>query len=276
MSEASNFQNEAKAAFDVSQSAVTPSAAEAFTARAKAAGLSDEAIAKTLGAHKVSSQPPAAPPKRASSVVVDSLDAAKLPSLSDRQKMAAADQLSKFWTGDPDELRQALEAAGLTEVDADEDPRGEAEQAFDQSTLAPAASPDDYHLNYAGRAGELDIAGIAATDGDFRNNFAAASVPPAMAQGVLDALMQSADEYGARAEGPAQAIYKNEQRYQLSKFGDPERLMLLASLPYGRMSQEFRDALHENGYLESAVVIRRLAQVGELILHREQLAKNRK
>ncbi len=266
-------EQDMRAGFDAQ--APTEASAEAFKAIAAKYGVAPDAA---LAAHKIAPAPavrePVAPVGRIDLSPTGQRD------LTAAEQASGAAMLAKHWTGSQEDLAAALTKAGMVEVDDAADTRSENEIAFDGSALAPAATADDYHLSYVGRTAGIDVADVAAMDGEFRQAFAAASVPAALAQGLLDALLDGSAAYEALAEGlapegktpppgPKQLTYRNQQKYDLSQMGDSEQLMALASIPYQRMSKETQDMLHDYGALESAVAIRRLAQVGELIVARE-------
>jgi hypothetical protein len=170
-----------------------------------------------------------------------------------------------------EQIRAALEADGFTEVD---DGKSEAESDFDNSALGPAASAADYKLSWVGRP-QVDPTELVRLDRDFRTAFAAAQVPPAMAQGLLDSFLDSQDSWSERDTDASRGLYKMEQRAILSRMGDAAHFIKLAAVALAHMPEEMRTALHEHGCLESAAAVRRLAQIGELIDHRGKLTARR-
>jgi hypothetical protein len=171
-------------------------------------------------------------------------------------------------------LRKASALSGRVAL-ADAPPQNAAPQneelaAFDASGLNGAPA-DQYRLSYVGRDG-AQFGDVQKFDAAMRTAFAAANVPPAQAQGLLDSFLDGADRFIELKDDVSRGIYKAEQHAILSRFGDPEKIVLLASLPLGRMPKPTQAMLFERGGHHSATTIVRLAQVGQLILHREQLA----
>jgi hypothetical protein len=281
MSEAITASASPGAPTTASPGTITPAAVETFKAQAKAHGLSDEQIARTLRLNGIEKTEHAENQKTALGgngdgglVAPNQRNVGYLDPVTKRGGYSAADAQKAYenWIklGLPEEdIRRALEADGWTRI---EDGKSEAEEAFDSSSLGPAASASEYKLSYVGRP-SVPTADLVALDQDFREAFHAASVPPTMAQGVLDSLLDSMDAWNGQTTDAARGLYKQEQKVILARMGDLERLITLASLPLGRMPRDMRDELHERGCLESAAAVRRLAQIGEVILEREARTK---
>ncbi|HEV2549263.1 MAG TPA: hypothetical protein VGU20_18120, partial [Stellaceae bacterium] len=169
--------------------AVSADTVASFQATAQRFGLSADAVAKTLAAHGV--QPPQQQGQENKPVggpggqnvtadrpIVDTLDSHKLPSLSDAQKIKAAETLSKFWTGDAKVLEDALKAAGIERVpDEDLGPhkRSQAERDFDNAFGGVAA--DTYDLQGAYLGARIEAAELPNVDRNFRSMLEAISMP---------------------------------------------------------------------------------------------------
>ncbi|HEV2546522.1 MAG TPA: hypothetical protein VGU20_04245, partial [Stellaceae bacterium] len=165
-----------------------------FQATAQRFGLSADAVNKTLAAHSV--QPQQQPGQQqpvggaggqaftddprftGERPVVDTLDEHKLPSLSDAQKLQAANTLSKYWTGNQQVLEDALKAAGIERVpDEDLGPhkRSQAEKDFDNAFGGVAA--DTYDLQGAYLGARIEAAELPNVDRNFRSMLEAISMP---------------------------------------------------------------------------------------------------
>jgi hypothetical protein len=175
---------------------ITDATVQTFTAQMKAAGQTDEAIAATLAKHDIGAQPQSAPAPDQRPTLQPDLNASKHPRLSPSELERAADTLRRSWTGDPNVLRERLQAAGLNEVaDTKDDPRTDVEQDFDR-TLGVPASADEYELGdlMVNRAG-LDIEGAAEVSTAVRTALHDMNVPKHMARtlggAILDAVERS-------------------------------------------------------------------------------------
>lgn len=241
---------------------------EAFKSRAKAAGVSDEAIAATLGRH--TGQAPASAAKPAT--MRADLDAAKLPTFTAGEKEALAGNLAKHWSGDPQVLQDAITAAGIKPNAAD--PRTEAERDFD--TQLGGVAPGEYNLNgvYLGR----DAAAIA-LDRTLRASLSGMEIPAALGRGLATAFLDSAREYSELKEGPARELWKKEQVALAGRagrdIGSVDDIVKLAAQALARVQADIRDKLKAAGAFETATVVLNLARQAQRLAHRAQLSAAR-
>jgi hypothetical protein len=254
--------------------ALSPDARATFTASLERAGYSRADIDAKLGAQQQQSpsgsqQTPRQP--------VETLDWKKHPTLTDRQRKQAAETLTKFWTGDPQVLRDALEREGLGEVDDANDTRSEPERAFDAAF--GGAAPGDYDLNglYVGRAAGMDTAELAAFDADLRGALSAMEVPLAMGRSMAETLIDGANSFGRIPEGAARTLWHVEQKVLLERIGNAsaDHLTRLAAHALAKLPKATVAGWHKDGGLHSAATILQLARHGERLLLRGQMASQR-
>lgn len=256
----------ALAQFDAAAvAALTPEARATFAASLQRAGFAKDAVAAKLAPSQQSGAGSEQPPK---TETVDPLTKHGSYSAADAKK--AYDNWLKLGLPE-DRIKAALEADGFAHVD---DERSEAETAFDGSALAAAQSPDDYHLSYVGRP-SVNPNDLIALDAEMREAFAAASVPAALAQGLLDSMLDGLDGWAALQNDAQRSLYKVEQKAMLAKVGDVGQMTALAAHALSRFPKATRDEILAQGCLESAVAVQRLASIGGLILHRDGLKAQR-
>jgi len=251
----------------------TPTTAETFIASCKSYGMSETQINETLARNGITVQGGGVQQSNPPQV----LDAAKVPTtLPNREALAMAAELQKHWSGAPEALEQGLKAAGIQLVN-DADPRTEEEKGFDDAFGGPS-SPEAYELDglYVGRQG-VPIENIAALDGELRQALASMSVPPALARGLCETWLDSANAYAQIKEGPARELWQHEQEVLLERIGHAPRAKLieLAGLAFSRIPQAIRENMYETGAVETAASILQLARQGERLLQREAMTKRR-
>lgn len=134
--------------------------------------------------------------------------------------------------------------------------------------LAGANSPDGYRLNFGDNAKMVELGDLAAVNSEFQQTYFEGGIPPHMAQPLLEAQLKSMNDLPPI--GPAREEWHADQRAMLGKVGDPEELLLLASLPIGRMNEVTRNEWFSRGALSAAPVIVQLAAIGRVILAREK------
>lgn len=180
--------------------------------------------------------------------------------------------LRENWSGDPAFLEAKLKEAGLTDIRPDAAHVAIKDAVQSTEALAPPPDPSGYNLVLdRAQAASVEPDAAIALVNELREEFHAADVPAVIAQPVFDALMQSADQFPENKDG--RDDYNNNQKSMLAKCGDVEELILLASIPLGRMSPDTVKMLHEGGSLQSASAILQLAAAGRMILHREGAKK---
>jgi len=266
---------------------ITPEAVTSFQATAAKYGLSGDAVNKTLGAHgaaPVETPAPGGPGSQAvlaDRPIVDTLNEHKHPTLSDRQLEQAAATLTKFWTGDPQVLRDALERAGLQEVDVEDpnDQRGELEKSFD-ATLG-GVRPEEYDLNgvYTGRSGNIDTGGLTEVDRDMRTMLSAVEMPPAMGKALTEAVLDAnGGGWNSLTSDAARRSYSAEQyaiAIRATGASSYENLISTVKVAVDRIPRAIAQDLAARGVFENGRVLALLYGQGQRLTQRAALGKTR-
>jgi hypothetical protein len=268
----------------------TPISADAvaqFQQTAAKYGVSADAVNKTLGAHgaaPVEQPPPGGAGSQAvlaDRPIVDTLNEHKHPTLSDRQLEQAAATLTKFWTGDPQVLRDALERAGLQEVDVDDpnDQRGELEKSFD-ATLG-GVRPEEYDLNgvYMGRTGDIDTGGLAEVDRDMRTMLSAIEIPAVMGKAVIEAVLTANSAgWNDLTSDAARRSHSAEQyaiAIRVTGASSYENLISTVKVAVDRIPRAIAKDLAARGVFENGRVLALLYGQGRRLTQRQGLKDQR-
>lgn len=204
-----------------------------------------------------------------------------LPRFSAEQTAALADNLRKFWTGDPEALEAALAGAGVPAEQPVADTRTEAERSFDGSTLG-AVAPEEYELNglwvghnMTDRFGYLDN-DLPAMEASLRSSMSELSVPKSLGRAMAEDMIASSDAFEALSRAgddvAAKQYHLNESATfaRVTKVGWQEAAAQMKPWLAG-MSAETREFLAKSGALEGAAARVRLWQAFQLATARGKM-----
>jgi hypothetical protein len=265
---------EIKAAFTAgTANAPTQEMLDKFAADMRSKGLDPS---QTLAKHAVQQQSGDIPPPQSRPVKLDINPATGVRSLTSEETLKGADQLRKFWSGDPAVLEAALEGAGVPKVEAPADTRTDAERNFDSSSLG-AGAPEEYELNglWLGRDAELHDA--ATTTGAIRTAFSALSVPKAVGLGFAEAMLNSREVTADLAEmsQAAQETWHIQQRVDFAKIARVQWSDAAAQMrPWlDRLPAATREFLSGAGAFNSVTAMVRLYSTFQLVQARAGMGK---
>lgn len=256
------------------ENVVTPEAMATFKAQLEARGIDPSATlakfsAQQPGGSKPSDLPNASPP------TIDTSN----PRFSDDQLQQAAENLARWWTGDPQLLKDALARSGITlpEANPGPDPRSSIAQEFDGSALAPPTDQSQYELGdlFVNVEG-FELADLPAMAGNIRGVLGELGVSRALGRTVASDLLQSmraANALQGKGEA-AQQQYIVDQRALLARVLKVPYADVIATIkPFiDRLSPASRDFLAK-GAVNSAPVLIRLYQTAQLRNARTAMGK---
>lgn len=283
---------------DAEHSVVSPETANAFAEQMRARGLDPtETLARYGYGQKPqprvepdgntppANQPSPKPqdvPREARHAMAD-IGPDGLPRLTAEQTAALADNLRKFWTGDPEALEAALKGAGVPAEQPVADTRTEEERSFDGSTLG-AVQPSEYDLNglwvghnVSDRFGYLDN-DLPAMEASLRSTMSELSVPKALGRQMAEDMIASSDVFEALSDAgdevAAKQYHLNESAAfaRVTKVGWQEAAAQMKPWLAG-MSAETKEFLAKSGALESAAARVRLWQSYQLATARAKMGK---
>ncbi|HLG45274.1 MAG TPA: hypothetical protein VKY24_03445 [Reyranella sp.] len=206
-----------------------------------------------------------------------------LPRFTAEQTAALADNLRKFWSGDPAVLEAALAGAGAPAEQPIADTRTEAERSFDGSTLA-SVKPEEYELNglwvghnVSDRFGYLNN-DLPAMEASLRSIMSKLSVPKAVGRQFAEDMIASSDAFEALSNAGDEAAAKQYYLEQsaafarVTKVGWQEAAAQMKPWLAG-MSEETREFLAKSGATESVAARVRLWQAYQLAMARSKMGK---
>ncbi|HEV2545914.1 MAG TPA: hypothetical protein VGU20_01115 [Stellaceae bacterium] len=257
--------------------------AAAFQATAAKYGLNGDAVAKTLAAHGLQPQQPAGGPSGQNltgdrSQQTGDLNAAKHPSLNDRQKIQAATTLQKYWTGSPEVLEEALARAGLERIQPDAtDKRTELEKSFDASLGGVAPDAYDFNGVYVGH--KIEAGDLGNVDRNFRTALSAMEVPPAIGRSLVEAMLDAnARGWASLTSDVQRQTYSSEQRVlALRATNAPSWQALIATVKVAvdKLPADIAQELARGGAFESSRVLALLYGQGQRLSQREGMRQRK-
>lgn len=184
--------------------------------------------------------------------------------------------LAKHWSGDPEALKAAAKADGvdLDALSARQQVTTETIAAERQASiiaqLSPPETPGRYRLTIPGAA-EMDTRELVKFDGEARSAFHAAGVPQSLAQGLLDALICTANTYADITKLEAHELRHREEGARFKKLpGDAIENVRLASLAYNALPEQFRKDMDAVKAFHSAQSQAALLAVGRALAEKER------
>ena len=254
-----NVEQEVRAAFETATNTISADTAERFRKEMEERGLDPSAA---LAKHGASPSPGEQQPVTPQRYAPDIDPATGLPRFTPDQTKALAENLKKFWTGDPTVLDAALKNASAAPIvaPAGPDTRTELERDFDASSLA-GVRPEEYALDgaYVGR-GQINPA----MDRTIRTALGELSVAKSLGVTTVEAFLDSGREYAAVAAKGDLAV-KQYHLEESAKFARVNRVgwqQAAAEMkPWlEKVSPATREFLAKSGAVESAAGRTRLYQ----------------
>lgn len=185
------------------------------------------------------------------------------PPLSNAEMQDAADNLRKFWTGDPAELEAALKAAGVTDKPAAE-PQAPIDPEMQRAAQAwePPASVAEYEFDFTGV--DAPIEAVTTADKMLRQAFKAIEVPKVLGKPLARALVEASLN---RAEGEAGVkIRANEVRATINNMtgGKWNEVQEAANRMLAKMPKEVAARLCASDAVADVQVLLMLHKIDEL------------
>ncbi|MGH6983152.1 MAG: hypothetical protein ACREEI_02860 [Stellaceae bacterium] len=263
----------------------SPEVIEAFTARGKAVGLSDEQIQKTLDAHRVgTAQTAEAQPKSGVGHHSAITPLSKLAPLTTRETEQAIASLRAHWTGPIEQLEAAIAKAEGKAVsgEAEKERLSNFEKAYD-AKLAPPESSREYRLDaaYGQRLEGIPTEQAAALDATLKSALHDMGTPAIAAPGIVSALLDGQEVFAAASVGadgqpdPMRIawFHQNEKAALIAHskpFGGPDEAMHYALIALENVNADTVAMLHESGALHDHRAVIALAHQGQRLFEREK------
>jgi hypothetical protein len=200
------------------------------------------------------------------------------PRFSSDQLQAAAENLARFWTNDPQLLKDTLARSGITLPDGAplNDGRTPLAQEYDSSNLAPVGAADyDLHDLWVGRSADADIPQL---DRTIRGAMSELSVPAALGNAFANDMCDSAAMWTDLREEGDEASMQRYHAEQSALFGRVTKLGWEQAAEQMRpwlakLSDNTKEYLKESGALESGPARIRLWQSYQLATARSRMGK---
>ncbi len=173
----------------------------------------------------------------------------------------------------------AAEASGITRADlevAPADPAAVAAQQREAATndaLSAPASPLEYELRYPDDAAKaLDMENLAAFDREVKSAFYSGGVPRSLAQGLLTAIIATANSYPPDMSADARKLRFIEEGHRLKTLSnsDGTEVARLATKAYQALPKDFRELVDQQFGWHSAEAQCALSAVGQVLEFRAQ------
>ena len=138
------------------------------------------------------------------------------------------------------------------------------EQALNGKTAdASELSPQAYHLNFGARAGLVGTDELVALNSEIQNGFSAAGIPGVYAQGLVDAMLDTADLYSERMTEAELAFTRQSEMMFLAKLPNYDEVIRTAAIAFNALPADFRDMMNELHAFDSAAAYLALSRAGQ-------------
>ena len=185
---------------------------------------------------------------------------------------------------DPGVVAEAVKAYGVTEAELNYQPpskeaiaQAHADAQLHASMQVPQAA-SEYEITYnRGFAEAMDITELQAFDVEARKAMQAAGVPRSMAQGFVEAIIDTGEIYASESMTDAgkQLRWKEEGALFRRMSQNIDEDVRLAALAYNAFPKEYRDILDNNYALHSARAQLMLANLGRAMEYRAGKTKGK-
>ena len=239
----------------------------------KAAGYDDAAI---LAAGYGGTAPPVIPNQTVTKPDGSNVYVTSGSGISHDQALSAAKNLIAHGV-DPSVVLEAAKAHGISEQDLAYTPPSKETVAAQQreaevdAGFAPPRDAAGYQLTYERNFAEgSEPEELAALDKDFRSAFMHANVPAALAQPLLDALLETGHQYAdeSMTEVAKQIRWQEEKAMFTRSSRNPQQDLDYAAKGLEALPKAFRDQLYENNAIHSARAFAQLAALGRALEYR--------
>jgi hypothetical protein len=262
-------ETEVRAAFAAgTASAPTQEALDKFAADMRAKGIDPS---RTLAKHAPQQ------PSRAQLGAQHELTDTSNPRFSSDQLQQAGENLARYWSGPPEQLREVLARSGITLPDTNApDTRSPEQIALNTSSPGAPLDPNEYDLRdvFVSREG-LSSSELPALAGNIREALSGLSVPRALGKAVAGDFLDAAADAKWLQDQPeaVQQSYILEQRAMVARVlnvGYPE--VIAAIKPYvDRLSPASKAWLGSSGAVNKATTLIRLYQTATLRNERSRM-----
>ena len=138
------------------------------------------------------------------------------------------------------------------------------EQALSGKTAeAPEFSTQRYHLNFGTRAGLVGTDELVALNNEIQNGFATAGIPSVYAQGLVDAMLGTADLYSERMTEAEVAFTRQSEMVFLTKLPNYDEVIRTAAVAFNALPADFRGMMNELHAFDSAAAYLALSRAGQ-------------
>lgn len=248
----------------------------------KAAGYDDAAI---LAAGYGGTAPPVIPNQTVTKPDGSNVYVTSGSGISHDQALSAAKNLLLHLPPEQHaEVVAAAKAHGVTEAELAYTPPSKEAVAAQQreaevdAGFAPPRDAAGYQLTYERNFAEgSEPEELAALDKDFRSAFMHANVPAALAQPLLDALLETGRQYADEnmSDVAKQTLWQEERAMFTRSSRNPQQDLDYAAKGLEALPKAFRDQLYENNAIHSARAFAQLAALGRALEYRASKAKGK-